>query len=56
MMSGMVNIEFLDDKGSWKRYSTVPNDTNWIERAVQAAAADPRAVDARVVEEMVSTD
>ncbi|MCP5081157.1 MAG: hypothetical protein GY948_05620 [Alphaproteobacteria bacterium] len=45
----MINIEIQNEHGSWKRYSTVPNDDARIERALQAAAAHPLAVDARAV-------
>ena len=51
-MDEVVDIEFQDDRGGWKRYSTVPNDSARIERALQTASADPRAVDARIAEKV----
>ncbi len=45
----MINIEIQNEHGSWKRYSTVPNEDARIEKALQAAAAHPLAVDARAV-------
>ncbi len=51
-MSEMVDIEYQDDRGSWNRYSTVPNEPAWIEKALRVAEADNRSEKARVAEKM----
>lgn len=51
-MSEMVDIEYQDDRGSWSRYSTVPNEPEWIAKALQVAEADGRAEKARVAEKI----
>ena len=45
----MINIEIQNDRGTWRRYSTVPNEDARIEKALQAAAAHPLAVEVRAV-------
>ncbi len=49
-MSEMVDIEYQDDRGSWNRYSTVPNEPTWIAKALQVAEADSRTEKARVAD------
>ncbi len=51
-MSEMVDIEYQDDRGSWNRYSTVPNEPTWIAKALQVAEADNRTEKARVAEKI----